>query len=148
MNAIKYLFEDVSFPKGNLSPKFKFIDFIKKKNNRTHSVVFIFCSDNYLQKINREFLKHTYLTDVITFDYSTEKGLVGDVFISIDRVKENAKTYNVKFKEELTRVMIHGVLHLMGYNDKEEKEKEIMRGLENEFLKTFIWVFLKQTTTL
>ena len=135
MNAIKYLFEDINFPKSNLYPKYRFVDFIESKNKRTQSISFIFCSDNYLQKINTEFLNHNALTDVITFNYTKKNNLVGDVFISAERVKENAKIYNIKFKEELARVMIHGVLHLIGYNDKKEKEIILMRKLENEFLK-------------
>ncbi len=135
MNTIKYLFEHVNIPKSKLYPKYKFIDFIKQKNKHTHSISFIFCSDNYLQKINAEFLNHEELTDVITFNYTKKKDLSGDIFISIERVKDNAKNYKVNFKEELARVMIHGVLHLIGYNDKTEKEKKLMRALENEFLK-------------
>jgi len=138
MNAIKYLFEDAKLPKKSLFPKYRFIDYVESKNKTAQSISFIFCSDNYLQKINSEFLNHTDLTDVITFNYSKRNNLVGDVFISTERVKENSKIYNVKFKEELARVMIHGVLHLIGYNDREEKEKTLMRTLEDEFLKTIM----------
>jgi len=138
MNAIKYLFEDVSFSPRNLPPKYKILDFIKKKKNKTHSVCFIFCSDNYLQKLNIKFLNHKNLTDVISFDYSTKNTIKGDVFISVERVRENAKTYDVKFKEELSRVIIHGVLHLAGYNDKKPEEKKIIRKLENQFVKLVI----------
>ena len=135
MNAIKYLFEDITFPKKSLVPKYRFINYIESKNKKAQSISFIFCSDNYLQKINSEFLNHKDLTDVITFNYSEKTNLTGDIFISAERVKENSKIYNVKFKEELARVMIHGVLHLIGYNDIKEKEKTLMRTLENEFLK-------------
>ncbi len=135
MNAIKYLFEDITFPKKSLVPKYRFINYIESKNKKAQSISFIFCSDNYLQKINSEFLNHKDLTDVITFNYSEKTNLAGDIFISAERVKENSKIYNVKFKEELARVMIHGILHLIGYNDIKEKEKNLMRNLENEFLK-------------
>jgi len=135
MNAIKYLFEDITFPKKSLVPKYRFINYIESKNKKAQSISFIFCSDNYLQKINSEFLNHKDLTDVITFNYSEKTNLAGDIFISAERVKENSKIYNVKFKEELARVMIHGILHLIGYNDIKEKEKTLMRTLENEFLK-------------
>jgi len=135
MNAIKYIFEDISFAEKTIQPKYKFVNFAKQKNKQIKSISFIFCSDKYLQKINYKYLKHNDLTDVITFEYNETNDLEGDVFISIERVKENSKTYNVKFKAELARVMIHGVLHLMGYNDKKENEKSLMRGLENEFLK-------------
>ncbi len=138
MNAIKYLFEDVSFSPRNLPPKYKILDFIKKKKSKTHSVCFIFCSDNYLQKLNVEFLNHKDLTDVISFNYSEKNIIKGDVFISVERVRENAKNYDVKFKEELSRVIIHGILHLAGYNDKNPEEKKIMRKLENQFLKLVI----------
>lgn len=136
MRAIKYLLENVSFSKRILSPKRKIIKFVKDKKETVDSICFIFCSDKYLQKLNKQFLKHDELTDVITFDYSTKTGISGDVFISIERVKENSSTYNVRLQEELARVMIHGVLHLMGYNDKTEKEKKIIRKLENEYLKS------------
>ena len=95
---------------------------------------FIFCSDEYLKKINIEYLSHDFFTDVITFDYSMKKLLFGDIYISTDRVKENAKTYSSSFKEELFRVIIHGVLHLCGFNDKTEEEKTLIRSKENEFL--------------
>ncbi len=138
MNAIKYLFEDISFSERNLPPKYKILDFIRKKKRKTHSVCFIFCSDDYLQKLNIKFLNHKDLTDVISFDYSEKNKMKGDVFISVERVKENAKTYGVKFKEELSRVMIHGILHLAGYNDKKPEEQKLMRKLENQFLKLII----------
>lgn len=138
MNTIKYIFEDVNFSKSKLYPKYKFVDFITKKKKYAHSISFIFCSDNYLKKINSEFLKHEYFTDVITFNYNVKKRISGDIFISADRVKDNANTYNIKFKKELARVMIHGVLHLIGYDDKTEKDKKLMEKNENEFLKFII----------
>ena len=138
MNAIKYIFEDISFAEKTIQPKYKFVNFAKQKNKQIKLISFIFCSDKYLQKINYKYLKHHDLTDVITFEYNETNDLEGDVFISIERVKENSKTFNVKFKAELARVMIHGVLHLMDYNDKSENEKSLMRKLENEFLKNCI----------
>jgi rRNA maturation RNase YbeY len=98
---------------------------------------FIFCDDAYLLKINQEYLGHDYYTDIITFDYVVGKMLSGDVFISIDRVTENARTYRVSFEEELKRVMAHGLLHLMGYKDKSDQEKQLMRKKEDEKLKMF-----------
>lgn len=98
---------------------------------------FIFCDDAYLLKINQEYLGHDYYTDIITFDYVVGKMLSGDVFISIDRVTENARTYHVSFEEELKRVMAHGLLHLMGYKDKSDQEKQLMRKKEDEKLKMF-----------
>ncbi len=102
--------------------------------NKNAEIDVIFCDDNYLKKINFEYLKHNYFTDVITFDYSNKKLIKGDIFISIDRVKDNAKNYKVSFNDELFRVIIHGVLHLCGFNDKTVKEKEEMRKQENFFL--------------
>jgi len=92
---------------------------------------FIFCSDNYLLKINVEHLNHDTYTDIITFDYSKEDRISGDIFISIDRVEENAKSHKTSFENELHRVIIHGVLHLLGYGDKEPGQKAEMRQKED-----------------
>lgn len=92
---------------------------------------YIFCDDAYLHKLNVEFLNHDTLTDIISFDNSLGKLLNGDIFISVSRVKENAKDYKVSFDNELHRVMIHGVLHYMGYKDKTDLEKKEMRIREN-----------------
>tara|TARA_B110000305_G_C18852340_1_gene365078 strand:- start:49 stop:477 length:429 start_codon:yes stop_codon:yes gene_type:complete len=100
---------------------------------------FVFCSDDYLRKLNIKHLNQDYFTDVITFDYSKEMSLIGDVFISTERVKENAKLFNVSFNEELFRVIIHGVLHLCGFKDKTKEEKAEMRSKENDFLSLIDW---------
>tara|TARA_B110000305_G_scaffold176791_1_gene195710 strand:+ start:671 stop:1099 length:429 start_codon:yes stop_codon:yes gene_type:complete len=100
---------------------------------------FIFCSDEYIKKINIKYLTHHFFTDVITFDYSKEKLLFGDVYISIERVKENSKTYKTSFNEEMFRVIIHGVLHLCGFDDKTKEEKSLMRSKENDFLSSINW---------
>ena len=99
---------------------------------------FVFCNDEYLKNINVQYLNHDYYTDVIAFDYSASDGLSGDIFISIDRVKENAKSFKVSFNEELFRVIIHGVLHLCGFNDKSEKEIKEIRKQENYFLRLIV----------
>ena len=99
---------------------------------------YIFCDDAYLHTLNVEFLQHNTLTDIISFDNTLGKLIGGDVFISVERVKENATTFQVSFEEELHRVMIHGVLHYLGFKDKTEKEKEIMRNRENEALSDLI----------
>lgn len=106
-------------------------------NYKIGELNFVFCDDKYLLKLNQKYLKHNTFTDIITFDYSESKLLSGDVFISIERVRENADTFNVGFFEELRRVIAHGVLHLMGYGDKSEGEKKEMRRKEDEFLKLF-----------
>ncbi|WP_456424600.1 rRNA maturation RNase YbeY [Lutibacter sp.] len=92
---------------------------------------YIFCDDEYLLKLNIEFLNHDTLTDILSFDYTMGKLIGGDIFISIERVKENAKKYNQVFDNELNRVVIHGVLHFMGYYDKTAEEKKIMRNKED-----------------
>lgn len=95
---------------------------------------YIFCDDAYLNHINKEFLKHDSFTDIISFDYSLGKQISGDIYISIERVLDNAEKYNVTFENELRRVMIHGVLHYMGYKDKTTEEKKVMRLKENTII--------------
>ena len=96
---------------------------------------YIFCNDAYLSQINQQYLNHDTLTDIITFDHSETSGAIeGDIFISIERVKENAEKYNTPFERELFRVMVHGLLHLMGYDDKTPAQKKVMRRKEEEFL--------------
>jgi len=110
-------------------------DCIKNEEHRLEEINYIFCDDEYLYKLNVEFLNHDTLTDIISFDYSVGKIIQGDVFISVERVMENALDFNVPFLEELHRVMIHGVLHYCGYKDKTPKETVIMREKENFYLK-------------
>ena len=97
-------------------------------------IAFVFCDDNYLLKINKEFLDHDTYTDIITFDYSVGNEMISEVYVSTTRVEENAKKYKQTFENEIHRVIIHGVLHLCGYNDKTEEEKQIMRDKENHYL--------------
>lgn len=97
-------------------------------------ISYIFCSDKYLHKMNVKYLNHDTFTDIISFDYSESEMISGDLFISYERVKENAKLFSVPVKEELHRVMIHGVLHLCGYQDKSNDQKEEMRKKENFYL--------------
>ena len=98
---------------------------------------YIFCSDDYLLDINKKYLNHDTLTDIISFDYTVGNVLQGDIFISVDRVTENATDYSVSFDEELRRVMIHGVLHYCGYKDKTTKDEAVMRTKEEEKMKMF-----------
>lgn len=95
---------------------------------------YVFCDDEYLHKLNVEFLNHDTLTDIISFDYSMGKTLQGDIFISIERVEDNAKDFEVEFIEELQRVLVHGILHYCGYKDKTEEEAKLMRSKENFYL--------------
>ncbi len=98
---------------------------------------YIFCDDEYLLGINQQYLNHDTYTDIITFDYCDGDTISGDIFISVERVKDNAQEYSVSFEEELHRVMAHGVLHLLGYKDKSEQEARLMREKENEKIKLF-----------
>ena len=107
---------------------------ILEENCKEGEINYIFCSDDYLHKINLDFLDHDTLTDIISFDYSVGKELHGDVYISVDRVKENASDFNVSFNDEMSRVMIHGVLHYCGYKDKSEDDKNEMRSKENYYI--------------
>ena len=134
MKKINYFFVDTPESKKILPKKSWILDCAKKENCKVLKIDFMFCSDIYLKKLNQKHLSHNTLTDVITLDYSIKKQLLGDVFISLDRVKENSKTYQTTFKKEMARVMIHGVLHLIGYKDKSEKEKKIMVKMENKYL--------------
>lgn len=110
---------------------------IVSENKTEGEINYIFCDDDYLHKINLEYLQRDDLTDIISFDYSVGNELHGDIFISIERVKENAADYDVTFNEELKRVMAHGVLHYAGYKDKTEKDAGIMRTKENEKIALF-----------
>ncbi|MDN3618215.1 MULTISPECIES: rRNA maturation RNase YbeY [Polaribacter] len=110
---------------------------VSKKGFSLGELNYIFCDDDYLHKLNVEFLQHDTLTDVISFDNTLGKLISGDIYISIERVADNAKDFEVSFIEELHRVMIHGVLHYMGYKDKTETEKKEMRNAENTALSEF-----------
>ena len=106
----------------------------KQELREIGEITFVFCDDNYLHKINKEFLDHDTYTDIITFDYSVGNEVISEIYVSVTRVKENAKKYKQTFKNEIHRVMIHGVLHLCGYNDKLAEERQIMRDKENHYL--------------
>ena len=107
---------------------------VKQELREIGDITFVFCDDNYLHKINLEFLDHDTYTDIITFDYSAGNEVISEIYISIDRVEENAKKYSQTFENEIHRVMIHGVLHLCGYKDKLAEDKQIMRDKENHYL--------------
>ncbi|MDX8552318.1 rRNA maturation RNase YbeY [Tenacibaculum sp. 1B UA] len=107
---------------------------IEKEGFELGEINYIFCDDAYLHKLNIEFLQHDTLTDIISFDYTLGKLVGGDIFISIERVNDNANEFGTSFKDELHRVIIHGILHYMKYKDKTEKEKQMMRSKENECL--------------
>ncbi|WP_040252847.1 rRNA maturation RNase YbeY [Psychroserpens mesophilus] len=108
---------------------------ISSENCKEGEINYIFCDDDYLLDINQKYLNHDTLTDIISFDYSVGKELHGDIYISVDRVKENAKDFEVDFKDEIRRVMVHGVLHYCGYKDKSKEDKELMRSKEDHYIK-------------
>lgn len=110
---------------------------ITSENKTEGEINYIFCDDDYLLEINQQYLDHDTLTDIISFDYSIGNDLHGDIFISIDRVKENALDFKVSFEEELRRVLVHGVLHYCGYKDKSENDEKLMRQKEDEKMKMF-----------
>lgn len=112
-------------------------DVILSENKKEGEINYIFCNDNYLLKLNIDFLEHDTLTDIISFDYSVGNEINGDIFISIERVQDNANDFNVSFNEELKRVMVHGVLHYCGYKDKTPEDENLMRQKENEKLTMF-----------
>lgn len=135
-SPVNFFFEDISF---NLKQKVSLRKWVKSCINaegfKLKELNFIFCSDNYLLKINQEYLKHDTFTDIITFDNSEQdQYIVGDIFISVERVKENAIKFKVSEQDELHRVMIHGTLHLLGYPDKGTKAKTLMTNKENHYL--------------
>jgi probable rRNA maturation factor len=136
--AILFHNKDVDF---ELDKPVKTRSWVKKiiqgEKKTAGDINFVFTSDEDLLKVNRQFLKHDTYTDIITFDYSEGKKLNADIMISLDRVEENAKKLKVTFKEELRRVMIHGVLHLCGYKDKTAKDKVVMRKKEDAALARF-----------
>lgn len=108
---------------------------VKSEKKKAGAISIIFCTDAYLLKINQQYLKHDYYTDIITFQYSDNQLVNGDLMISVDRVKENAKEFDCSFKDELRRVIIHGVLHLCGYQDKTKSAKTKMTERENHYLR-------------
>jgi probable rRNA maturation factor len=108
---------------------------IKEEDFIPGDITFVFTSDDYLLELNRKYLQHDFYTDVISFDFSYDNIVSGDIFISLDRVNENAGIYNVDFHEELDRVMLHGLLHLLGYHDSNDLEISVMRSKESDYLK-------------
>lgn len=135
MSEIHFFTEEIKFSLSNAAKVKKWIKAVIKAENHTlTSLNYIFCSDEYLLAKNIEYLNHNTYTDIITFDNSDGDALEADIFISIDRVKENAEKLNISFLEELHRVLIHGVLHLMGYGDKGAAQKKLMREKEDTYL--------------
>ncbi len=133
---IEFLYEDTSFVLDEQEELIRWIgQIIEAHQFRLVSLTYIFCSDSYLQQINQEFLNKDYLTDIITFDNSdVADAIEGDVFISVERVQENAQDRSLPMRDELHRVIIHGVLHLLGHTDKDLLSQTAMRHKEDSFL--------------
>ena len=110
---------------------------ILSENKKEGEINYVFCDDEYLLNLNEQYLHHGTLTDIISFDYSVGNELHGDIFISVERVQDNANDFNVTFEEELKRVLVHGVLHYCGYKDKSEADEKFMRQKEEEKMKMF-----------
>lgn len=132
---ICFFYQDVKFSLANRGKLKSYIQSIfKKEGKKLISINYIFCTDKALLKINRQFLNHNFYTDIITFDLSETSSIQGEIYISIDRVKDNSKTLGTSFKSELHRVIFHGALHLCGYKDKRKVEKDKMREKEEFYL--------------
>jgi rRNA maturation RNase YbeY len=132
--SIFYFFEDIEDPGIDQVKTSNWIETIIHNHEfKLTGLNFVFCSDSYLLSINQEYLQHDYFTDIITFDLAEEPDQIeGEIYISLDRVDENARQNETDTQQELLRVIIHGVLHLIGYNDKTDEEKKLMRSKENE----------------
>jgi rRNA maturation RNase YbeY len=134
--GIQYFNEDVPLPKLKKRKSTNWIkSTILSEGKRVGDISFIFCSDNYLLEINKSYLDHDYFTDIITFDYVEGTLVSGDIFISVDRVLENSVEFKTTPEDEMNRILIHGVLHLVGYKDKNKKDKLLMTEKENYYLK-------------
>ena len=135
---INFFNEDITYKlEKKIATRLWISSTINKEGFTLQELNFIFCSDEYLLNINKQYLKHNTYTDVVTFDNTTKKGvIVGDIFISIDRIKENSIAFSVAETDELHRVIIHGTLHLLGYKDKNKASKALMSQKEDQYLST------------
>ena len=135
---IDFCNEDVSYivPQKR-KIRFWLMSVIEQEQRQAGDISCVFCSDDYLVKLNNQYLSASYFTDVITFDYSKKNFISGDIFISVDRVKENAKLYNQPYFREMCRVILHGILHLCGYKDKTETQIQQMREKEEYYLQKY-----------
>jgi len=132
---INFFSEDIDYKLKNKTKIRNWIrETIKNENRIPGTINIIFTSDKYLLNINNQFLSHNYFTDIVTFNYCENETIIGEIFISKETVLNNSKRFFVSFEDEILRVIIHGVLHLIGYNDHSSEEKKIMREKENEYL--------------
>jgi len=133
-----FFFQNIKFGLANRTKLKKFIRSIfKKEGKKLESLNYIFCTDQDVLEINRRFLKHDFFTDIITFDLSETDAVQAEIYISIDRVRENARLLRVSFRSEIHRVIFHGVLHLCGYNDKNKADKKKIREKENHYFNKY-----------
>lgn len=132
---VTYYTEDTKFTFKEKRLTNRWLKFVaESETKRLWDISIIFCSDNYILDVNIKYLQHDYYTDIITFDYCEGNRLSGDLFISVDSVRENASFYGVEFADELNRVIVHGLLHLIGYDDHTEEDIAVMRAKENYYL--------------
>lgn len=132
---VSYFTEDISFNFKERRLNSRWLKFVaESESKRLGDVAIIFCSDHYILDVNIKYLQHDYFTDIITFDYCEGNVLSGDLFISIDSVRENAAFYQTEFSQELNRVIVHGLLHLIGYDDHTPEDIAVMRTKENYYL--------------
>lgn len=132
---IYYQSEDIKMPKIAKRKVSAWVKEVAKRHGyKVGDISYIFCSDEKILEVNRQYLQHDYYTDIITFDYTEERVISGDLFISLDTVRTNAEQFNVSYESEFYRVVIHGILHLCGINDKGPGEREVMEAHENESL--------------
>ena len=134
---IHFFFENI--PKKPIPEKIIFWleSIIVAENKKPGDINYIFCDDDYLLKINQDYLQHDYYTDIITFDYVKGKNISGDIFVSLPRISDNASSLSKDFDEEFCRVLAHGILHLCGYTDKTEEQQQEMRIKENFYINTY-----------
>lgn len=143
-SKIQFLTESVTLPNFNWDTINVWITEVAKSHNRIlGNITYIFCNDDKIINVNRQFLQHDYYTDIITFDYSRGKLISGDMFISLDTVKSNSEQFGYDYNTELLRVIIHGILHLCGIDDKGPGEREIMELHENQALKLIMETKMK-----
>lgn len=132
---VRYFNEDIKFDFNQRLSNNRWLKFVAGSELKTlGNVNIIFCSDNYILDANMQYLQHDYFTDIITFDYCEGKTLSGDLFISIDSVRENSVFYGTEFRDELNRVIVHGILHLVGYDDHSDEDIKLMRSKEDYYL--------------
>ena len=139
VHSVHFYFEKVGLTLKERGKLKCFINsLIAKEKKSLNNLNYIFCNDNTLLEINRKYLNHNFYTDVISFDLSSSrKEILADIYISVDRIRENAKSFKITMEEELHRVMLHGLLHLCGYNDKTEGERKLIRKKEDFYLNLY-----------